>query len=844
MSRAGRVHLLNAAYRAEWAMLPEKIEAVMELLELRTSGEWPSKAELRKRGFTAMQAKPFQVSTQDQQKQIAVLPLHGVIAHHAGWEMQASGGTSTVAFGNAFDAAMQNPNVGAIVIDCDSPGGTVEGVSELFGKIFAARGQGKELIGVANANCHSAAYWILSACDEIVVTRSGSIGNIGVMTVHTDTSAMEAKAGIKRELIKAGAYKGEGAPFEPLTDEAREAIQKRVNECYAMFVGDVAKGRGDSIENVKTGYGEGRSVGAREAVKIGLADRVATMEQVIAELGGAAPTAKRAGGMTALLAEKCPDCGDEMEDGEPHECDDPETDALDMTSLAAIAHVAGAVLTSESGAPAISASVAPLSTPAVEVTASAQPTVTKQESHTMTDQEKAEALKALRDAETERVNAIRALCADHGLSLKADAFISEGKSVDQVRAAILDEKKTITAKTRPAIAATIVEKVEARFEKDPAKGYRNPAEYMLAVMNNSDASDVGQIDDERLRSLATRTEKGDKIIGGNLMAFVMPNAFVPTRFQATVGSDEQGNYSDKYGGFLRPETTLPGLLQTSFEGDPTDGRTQALPMASPTVKLNARVDKDHSTSVSGGFTFTRKPETVAATASRGSFEQVTLQAATLAGLAYATDELMADSPISFAQIIADGFSQQLGFHLFSEKMRGLGGSEFTGLLSAANTALLSVAKENNQTNDTIVTMNCAKMVARCWGYDDAIWLANHTTIPTLSQLSVGVGTGGALVWMTDMTKGFPATLFGRPIYFTELCAAVGDAGDIMLVNMSQYLEGTYQPVQSASSVHVRWVQGETAFKTWLRNAAAPWWRTALTPKYGDTRSPFVTLDAR
>lgn len=462
----------------------------------------------------------------------------------------------------------------------------------------------------------------------------------------------------------------------------------------------------------------------------------------------------------------------------------------------------------------------------------------------MTEQEKAEALKALREAETERVSAIRALCTDHGMTLKADEFISKGLTVDAVRAAILEEKKTATANQPKINTNTVVENVEARFEKDPAKGYRTPTEFMLSVMENSDASDKGQIDDERLRSLATRTDKGDKVVGGNLMAFVMPNAFVPQRFQATVGSDEQGNYSDKYGGFLRPESVMPGLLQTSFEGDPTDGRTQAVPMATPIVKFNARVDKDHSTSVSGGFTFTRKPETVAATASRGQFEQVALSVTTLTGLAYGTDEVMTDSPISFVQIIADGFSQQLGFHLFSEKMRGLGGSEFTGALATGNTAVISVAKESNQTADTIVTANLAKMVARCWGYDDAIWLANHTCIPTLSQLSVGVGTGGALVWMTDVTKGFPATLFGRPIYFTELCSAVGDAGDILLANWSQYLEGTYQPVQSASSVHVRWVQGETAFKTWLRNAAAPWWRTALTPKYGDTRSPFVTLDAR
>jgi HK97 family phage major capsid protein len=846
----GRTKLRDAAYAAIWSIQPDKLEAVLEFLDMRAAGHTMSKAELRARGFSGMQAKPFAIGAEEQGKQIAVLTLRGTIAHHAGWEMQASGGTSTVAFGQAFDAAMNNTNVGAIVIDCDSGGGTVEGVAELFAKVFAARGKGKEIIAVANAHMHSAAFWICAAADQIVITPSGQIGNIGVMTVRTDYSAAEAEAGVKRTIIKAGEYKGEGAPFEPMTDDERAATQAKVDTIYGMFAADVAKGRGDTIANVKAGYGEGRSLTAREAVKAGLADRIATLEQVLAEFGAQSPTAKGPRSMTSLKAETpgevvCPDCGTTMQeqDGEMvcPECDESETDAhAAMVQLAASALASGIAASSGTGT-SINASAAVPPTPITN-----QPTAIKQE-FTVTEQEKADALKALREAETERINAIRALCADHAMSLKADEFISKGMTVDAVRAAILDEKKTITAANRPKISTTtIVEKVQARHEQDPARGYRTPTEFMLAVMNNSDAADQSQIDDERLRPLATRTDKGDKVIGSNLMAFVMPNALVPQRFQATVGSDEQGNYSDKYGGFLRTETTMPGLLQTSFEGDPTDGKTQAVPMQSPTVKFNVRVDKDHSTSVSGGFTFTRKPETVAATSSRGSFEQVTLQATTLTGLAYGSDEVMIDSPISFAQIIADGFSQQLGFHLFSEKMRGLGGSEFSGVLTntTVNPALISVAKESNQLADTLVTANCSKMVARCWGYDNAIWLANHTLIPQLSTLSVGVGTAGALVWMTDVTKGFPATLFGRPIYFTELCSAVGDAGDIALLNMSQYLEGTYQPVQSASSVHVRWVQGETAFKTWLRNAAAPWWRSALTPKYGDTRSPFVTLDAR
>lgn len=93
--------------------------------------------------------------------------------------------------------------------------------------------------------------------------------------------------------------------------------------------------------------------------------------------------------------------------------------------------------------------------------------------------------------------------------------------------------------------------------------------------------------------------------------------------------------------------------------------------------------------------------------------------------------------------------------------------------------------------------------------------------------------------------GFPDMLLGRPIYYSEFASKLGDVGDIILGNWSQFLEGIYQPLQSAESVHVRFLNHERTFKFWLRNAGAPWWRSALTPaKSSDTLSPFVTLAAR
>jgi HK97 family phage major capsid protein len=387
--------------------------------------------------------------------------------------------------------------------------------------------------------------------------------------------------------------------------------------------------------------------------------------------------------------------------------------------------------------------------------------------------------------------------------------------------------------------------VRQRSEDDPRRGFQSHRDFLLAAMTNSGMRERSQVDDERLRPLAV-FDKEDRSAGGEL-AFMLPEAFTPPSLRAAVGSDEQGGYADRYGGFAVPTTTLPGLLQLGAEADPTAGRTQSVPMATPSVEIPARTDKNHATSVSGGFTVARRPETAAAASSRGEIEKVTLKATSLFGLAYATEEILADSPISFAALIASGFQSQFAHHMLSEKIRGGGGNEYQGILNSP--ALVTVSAEGGQSADTILALNVIKMRARCWGYGDAIWIANHETMPQLIQAAIVVegSNGGGLitVYQPSLQGDRPDMLLGRPIFYSEYPGALGDLGDIMLVNWSQYLEGLYQPLQSAESVHVRFANHERAFKFWLRNAGAGWWRSALTTHKGaSTLSPFVTLAAR
>jgi HK97 family phage major capsid protein len=391
------------------------------------------------------------------------------------------------------------------------------------------------------------------------------------------------------------------------------------------------------------------------------------------------------------------------------------------------------------------------------------------------------------------------------------------------------------------IAGADARVVRLRAEDDPRRGFRSHRDFLMSAMENAGYRERAHVEDERLRPLAV-LDREDKAAAGGLV-YMLPEAFTPRGLLAAAGSDEQGVYDDRYGGYSVPTTTLPGMLSTPFEGDPTAGRTTAVPMVTPSVEIVARTDKTHTTSVSGGLTVTRRPETVAATASRLEIEMITLKAASLFGLSYATEEILQDSALTFVAMIAAGFQDQFGAHMLDEKIRGEGGSEFLGFLNSP--AKVQVSKESGQAADTIVANNIIKMAARCWGFGGAIWLANHDTRPQLAVLSIPIGTGGVLLYQPAQQERFPDMLWGRPVFYSEYMPTVGDAGDISLVNFSQYLEGLYQPLQSAESVHVRFVEHERAFKFWLRNAGAPWWRAALTPnKSSDTLSPIVTLAAR
>ena len=215
---------------------------------------------------------------------VAVLPVHGPISQRASLFTMVFGGSTTEGISAQMQALVADPSVKAIVLDIDSPGGSVSGVPELGEEIQALRGR-KPIVAVANGLAASAAYWIASQANEIAVTPSGEVGGIGVFSLHLDQSQLLQRLGIKPTYIQFGENKTLGNAFEPLGDRAREELQRRVDAYGRDFVLAVAKGRGVTPTKVMDEFGQGLVLGARDAVERGLADRVATLSEVLEGLG-------------------------------------------------------------------------------------------------------------------------------------------------------------------------------------------------------------------------------------------------------------------------------------------------------------------------------------------------------------------------------------------------------------------------------------------------------------------------------------------------------------------------------------------------------------------------------
>ncbi|HET7592616.1 MAG TPA: S49 family peptidase [Rhodanobacteraceae bacterium] len=270
-----------------WALMPERITAYAAVLARQIAPSAMEDNEPIVAGPSRSREKPRAGS-------IAVIPVYGPIVQRASQIDICEGGTSTQSISNALADAMADDSISQVLLDIDSPGGSVYGVQEVAAEIARAK---KPVVAIANSLAASAAYWIGSAASELYVTPGGEVGSIGVWTAHQDISkALEAE-GINVTLISAGPFKVEGNPYQPLGADAQKFMQSRIDDYYGAFTRAVAKGRKVSVDQVRNGMGQGRVLGADAAKAEGMVDGIATFEEVIANMqrthAAATPRANR-----------------------------------------------------------------------------------------------------------------------------------------------------------------------------------------------------------------------------------------------------------------------------------------------------------------------------------------------------------------------------------------------------------------------------------------------------------------------------------------------------------------------------------------------------------------------
>ena len=307
---------------------------------------------------------------------------------------------------------------------------------------------------------------------------------------------------------------------------------------------------------------------------------------------------------------------------------------------------------------------------------------------------------------------------------------------------------------------------------------------------------------------------------------------------------------DQYGGYLIPPEFRSNLMLAVTQMNEILPRCTGVPMKSTMIKIPYVNGFDESGSlVYGGIQWKWLDELATKTETRPKFGQITLELKKIAGLAYASDEILEDSPMSMENILRNGFRDGLNFALNNVFIRGSGAGQPLGVINAP--CLVSVAKEAGQLAATIMFENIVNMYSRIHDTSGAVWLANQNTLPQLAAMSLAVGTGGAPVWLpAGGISGAPYdTLMGKPLIWSKHCSTLGTVGDIILADWSQYLVGQ-KAGQGAdgkydTSIHLKFDADQTCFRFVFRIDGQPWWPNYLqTPNSGSTLSPFVVLATR
>lgn len=308
------------------------------------------------------------------------------------------------------------------------------------------------------------------------------------------------------------------------------------------------------------------------------------------------------------------------------------------------------------------------------------------------------------------------------------------------------------------------------------------------------------------------------------------------------------------GGFLIQPDFATDILTKTYQTGEVLSRVRRIPLSANTnaIKINAVKENSRANgSRWGGVQTYWVDEGATASATKPGFRQIELNLKKLIGLAYATDELLADAA-ALEAIISQAMQSEMVFKLEDAIINGDGAGKPLGIMNGGS--MVTQAIEGSQTianSAQYLMANVSKMWSRLFAPSqaNAVWFINQELIPYLFNMTVG-GTSAVMpvfIPPASGVSGMPyAQIFGRPVVPIEQTQAVGTPGDILLADLSQYLMADKNVgVQTASSIHVRFLYDEMTYRFTYRVDGVPAWNSPLTPfKGSNTQSPFVALATR
>lgn len=257
-----------------WA-LPPTMLADMEAIARRElqAGRWEA---LTAQDGESLKAAPM-VEVRDG---VALIKVRGVVSRYASWMHDICGGTSTEALAKSLSASIEDPKVRAVVLWIDSPGGQVNGLNELAEMIYAARGR-KKIVAYVGGQACSAAYWVASACSEVVIDATAELGSVGTVAGFRILPPVDGEQRI--EIVSSNAP---NKRLDPTSKEGQAAVQIIVDDLEGVFLDAVARNMAVTRDKVVADFGRGGTFIGAKAVKQGMAHRLGSLEGLIAELSG------------------------------------------------------------------------------------------------------------------------------------------------------------------------------------------------------------------------------------------------------------------------------------------------------------------------------------------------------------------------------------------------------------------------------------------------------------------------------------------------------------------------------------------------------------------------------